>query len=224
VPRSGTEGKWGEVMIELFEDGGPFMWPLLFMLFFGIAVSIERLWSLSKASVNVKQFIADLFEALKQRGPEGAAELCSNTPGPVASVIHAGLLRLDRGIDHVEKAIEESGAIEMAFLEKGMVWLSTVANIAPLLGFLGTVSGMINAFKAIAAAGDVEPSIVAEGISEALITTAAGLVIAIPIQAFHNFFVSKIDKIIIEMQESSSQFIEELITLGYGSGEGNSGK
>jgi biopolymer transport protein ExbB len=209
-------------MIELFVDGGPFMWPLLFMLFFGIVVSIERLWSLTKASVDVKVFITDLFEALRQRGPEGAAEFCSNTPGPVASVIHAGLLRLDRGLEHVEKAIEESGAIEMAFLEKGMVWLSTVANIAPLLGFLGTVSGMIGAFKAIAAAGDVEPSIVASGISEALITTAAGLVIAIPIQAFFNFFTAKIDKIIIEMQQSSSEFIEELIRLGHGSGQSGS--
>jgi biopolymer transport protein ExbB len=119
-------------------------------------------------------------------------------------------------LDHVEKAISESGAVEMAFLEKGMVWLSTVANIAPLLGFLGTVSGMINSFEAIAAAGDVEPSIVAGGISEALITTAGGLVIAIPIQAFHNYFVSKIDKIIIDMQEASTQFVEELIQLGYG--------
>ena len=202
-------------MVELFFKGGPFMWPLLFMLFFGIAVALERFWTLSRATVNTKEFFAQVQEALKQQGPEGAAEVCSNTRGPVASVLHAGLLRLDRGIDHVEKAIEESGAVEMAFLERGMVWLSTVANIAPLLGFLGTVSGMINAFEAIAKAGDVEPSIVAGGISEALITTASGLVIAIPVQAFHNFFVSKIDKIIIDMQESSSQFVEELIQLGY---------
>ena len=116
-------------------------------------------------------FFAQIQEALKQGGPEAAAEVCSNTQGPVASVLHAGLLRIDRGLDHVEKAITESGAVEMAFLERGMVWLSTVANIAPLLGFLGTVSGMISAFESIAAAGDVEPSIVASGISEALITT-----------------------------------------------------
>jgi len=206
-------------MVELFFKGGPFMWPLLFMLFFGIVVSLERLWTLTRASIDTKEFFADVQEALKQRGPEGAAEICSNTRGPVASVLHAGLLRLDRGIDHVEKAIEESGAVEMAFLEKGMVWLSTVANIAPLLGFLGTVSGMINAFEAIRTAGDVDPSVVAGGISEALITTASGLIIAIPIQAFHNFFVSKIDKIIIDMQESSTQFVEALIQLGYGKGE-----
>ena len=206
-------------MIDLFVKGGPFMWPLLLMLLFGIAVSLERLWTLSKASVDTRKFFVDVQVSLKQKGPEGAAEVCSNTPGPVASVLHAGLLRLDRGLDHVEKAIEESGSIEMAFLEKGMVWLSTVANIAPLLGFLGTVSGMIGAFEAIALAGDVEPSIVAGGISEALITTAAGLCIAIPIQALHNFFVSKIDKLIIAMQESSAQFMDELILLGYGEEE-----
>jgi biopolymer transport protein ExbB len=203
-------------MVELFVKGGPFMWPLLLMLFFGLVVSFERLYTLSKAHINSKEFFTQVQEALKQGGPEAAAEVCSNTPGPVASVLHAGLLRLDRGLDHVEKAITESGAIEMAFLERGMVWLSTVANIAPLLGFLGTVSGMIGAFEAIAAAGDVEPSIVASGISEALITTASGLIIAIPIQAFHNFFVAKIDKIIIDMQEASTQFVEELIQLGYG--------
>ena len=205
-------------MVELFWKGGNFMWPLLAMLLFGIAVSIERLITLTRATINTRDFFSQVQEALKQNGPEGAAEVCANTPGPVASVLHAGLLRLDRGLDHVEKAIEESGAIEMAFLEKGMVWLATVANIAPLLGFLGTVSGMIQAFDAIAKAGDVEPSIVAGGISEALITTASGLVIAIPIQALHNFFVSKIDKLIIDMQESSNQFLDELVQAGYGGG------
>ncbi|MCZ6632172.1 MAG: MotA/TolQ/ExbB proton channel family protein [bacterium] len=203
-------------MVDLFNDGGIFMWPLLFMFFFGIAVALERFWTLSKAHINSKEFIAELQEALKQRGPEGAAEICSNTPGPVASVLHAGLLRLDRGIEHVEKAIEESGAVEMAFLEKGLVWLSTVANVAPLVGFLGTVAGMIQAFNDIAKAGDVDPSIVAGGISVALITTASGLVVAIPIQTLYNYFLSKIDKIIIDLQESSNQFIDDLIQLGYG--------
>jgi biopolymer transport protein ExbB len=206
-------------MVDLFVKGGNFMWPLLFMLFFGLVVAFERFYTLSKAHINASDFFAQIQEALKQGGPEAAAEVCSNTQGPVASVLHAGLLRIDRGLDHVEKAITESGAVEMAFLERGMVWLSTVANIAPLLGFLGTVSGMISAFESIAAAGDVEPSIVASGISEALITTASGLVIAIPIQAFHNYFVSKIDKIIIDMQEASTQFTEELIQLGYGKSE-----
>jgi len=121
-------------------------------------------------------------------------------------------------VEHVEKAIEGAATIEMAFLERGMVWLATVANIAPLLGFLGTVSGMIKAFEAIALAGDIEPSLVASGISEALITTAAGLAIAIPIQALHNFFVSRIDKLIIEMEESSSDLIDTLTEIEQRSG------
>ena len=203
-------------MVDLFFQGGNFMWPLLIMLFFGIVVTIERFWTLSKAHINAKVFMVEMQDALKQRGPEGAAELCSNTAGPVATVLHAGLLRLDRGIGHVEKAIEDAGAVEMAFLERGMVWLSTVANLAPLVGFLGTVSGMIRAFNDIAAAGDVDPSVVAGGISEALLTTAAGLIVAIPVQAAYNFFLSKIDKIIIDLQESSNQFVEDLIRLGLG--------
>lgn len=203
-------------MVDLFVKGGLFMWPLLALTFFGIVIILERFWTLSKARVNAKEFMVNLQETLKKGGPEGAAELCSNTRGPVATVLHSGLLRLDRGIEHVEKAIEESGAVEMAFLERGLVWISTVANLAPLIGFLGTVSGMINAFAAIAAAGDVDPSVVASGISEALITTAAGLVIAIPAQTAYNYFLSHIDKIIIDLQESSNQFVDDLIRLGYG--------
>ena len=203
-------------MVDLFIKGGNFMYPLLVMLFFGVVVMIERFYTLFKAHINAKEFMVELQDALKQNGPEGAAELCSNTRGPVATVLHAGLLRLDRGIEHVEKSIEESGAIEMAFLERGLAWLSTVANLAPLVGFLGTVSGMIRAFNDIAAAGDVDPSVVAGGISEALITTASGLVVAIPVQAAYNFFLSKIDKIIIDLQESSNQFVDDLIQLGYG--------
>ena len=128
-------------------------------------------------------------------------------------MIHAGLLRLDRGIDHVEKTIENAGAVEMAFLERGMLWLSTVANLAPMVGFLGTVSGMINAFQAIKIAGDVDPSMVAGGISEALITTAAGLIVGIIIQFCHNFFASRIDRIIADMQEQTASFIDVLTEL-----------
>ena len=203
-------------MVELFQKGGPFMWPLGLSLLLGIAISLERLWTLSRASINARQFFARVQEALREGGPDSAAEVCSNTRGPVASVLHAGLLRLERGIEHVEKAIDQSGEVEMAFLERSMVWLSLVISIAPMLGFLGTVSGMIRAFQAIAEAGDVEPSLVAAGISEALITTASGLAIAIPIQTFYNFFISRIDKIVVDMQESSSAFVDDLIEMGYG--------
>ena len=205
-------------MVELFIKGGPFMWPLLISLIVGIAVAIVKFWTLTRASVNTRKFLAKINGALSTGGVDAAAEICVNTRGPVASIFHAGLLRAGRGVEHVEKAIEGAATIEMAFLERGMVWLATVANIAPLLGFLGTVSGMIKAFEAIALAGDIEPSLVASGISEALITTAAGLAIAIPIQALHNFFVSRIDKLIIEMEESSSDLVDTLTEIESRSG------
>ena len=197
-------------MGELFNDGGWAMYPLLILLILGIGVAIERLYNLSRAAIDAEGFFKNLEEAIESGGPDKAAELCSATPGPVASVIHAGLLRLDRGLEHVEKAVDNSGAVEMAFLERGMVWLSTVANLAPMIGFLGTVSGMINAFQAIKEAGDVEPSMVAGGISEALITTAAGLIVGILIQFCYNFFSNRIDKIIADMTEQTAAFIDLL--------------
>jgi biopolymer transport protein ExbB len=205
-------------MVELFIKGGPFMWPLLFALIVGIAVAFVKFWALTRASINTRKFLAKIKGALSTGGVDAATEICVNTRGPVASIFHAGLLRAGRGVEHVEKAIEGAATIEMAFLERGMVWLATVANIAPLLGFLGTVSGMIKAFEAIALAGDIEPSLVASGISEALITTASGLAIAIPIQALHNFFVSRIDKLIIEMEESSSDLVDTLTEIEQRSG------
>lgn len=202
-------------LIQLFKDGGIFMWPLLLVAIFGIGVVLERFYNLRRAAIDAEKFFKSLEEALRTGGPDKAAELCSKTPGPVASVIHAGLLRLHRGLDHVERAIENAGTVEMAFLERGLIWLATVANIGPLLGFLGTVSGMINAFQAIKAAGDVEPTQVAGGISEALITTVAGLVIAIPIQFFHNLFASRIDQIIVDMEEHTAAFVDVLDEMGY---------
>ena len=202
-------------MLELFNNGGWAMWPLLILLVFGIAVTIERLVTLSRAAIDANEFFENLENALRSGGPERAAQLCSETRGPVASVIHAGLLRLERGIEHVEKAIDNAGVVEMSFLERGMVWLSTVANLAPMIGFLGTVSGMISAFQAIAEAGDVEPSVVAGGISEALITTASGLIVGIIIQFFYNMFASRIDRIIADMQEQTAAFIDVLSELSH---------
>ena len=201
-------------MLQLFNDGGWAMYPLAFLLIFGVAIAIERLINLSKAAIDAESFFQQLEDAMRSSGgAKAAAQLCAETRGPVASVIHAGLLRRHRGVGNVEKAIENAGAVEMAFLERGMVWLSTVANLAPMVGFLGTVSGMINAFQAIKIAGDVDPSMVAGGISEALITTAAGLVVGILIQFCYNFFVSRIDKIIADMQEHAAGFIDVLIEL-----------
>lgn len=198
-------------MVELFIRGGEFMYPILFFLIFGLAISIERFISLSRASINTRKFMEKIRSALDEGGVEAAKEVCENTRGPIASIFHAGLMRMDKGIDHVEKAIMNAGSIEMAFLERGLVWLGTVISLAPMLGFTGTVAGMITSFDAIAVANDISPSIVASGISIALLTTAFGLVVAIIIQFFHNYFVSKVDRIIIDMEESSVAFVDTLL-------------
>jgi len=199
--------------LDLYNDGGTFMHPILICLIFGIAVSIERGWTLSRASVNTRRFLANIKKALKEGGVQAATDVCANTRGPVASIFHAGLLRVDRGIEHVEKAIMNAGSIEMAFLEKGLVWLATVISVAPMLGFLGTVWGMVEAFRAIAAANDISPSIVADGISTALLTTMFGLVVAILIQIVNNYFISRVDQLIVDMEESSVDLVDTLIEM-----------
>ena len=203
-------------MIQLFLDGGPFMWPILILFILGIALCVERLWTLLDASIDTRNFMQEIKVALNQQGFDGAMEISSNTKGPVASLFYAGLMRAKRGTEAVEKAIGSAGTIEMAFLERNLIWLATIATIAPLLGFTGTVSGMVNAFQDIAAADDISPSIVAGGISEALLTTLFGLIVAMIIQTMHNFFVSKIDRLIIDMEESSVELVESLIELEEG--------
>jgi biopolymer transport protein ExbB len=200
-------------MIEWFLRGGFFMWPILACLILGLAISFERLWSLTRASVNTRKFLGKIQTALKEGGVEAAKEVCENTRGPVASVFHAGLTRIGHGIEQVEKAIVNAGSIEMSFLERGLVWLSLVISVAPMLGFLGTVNGMIVAFEDIAAANDISPAIVATGISVALLTTLFGLVVAIIIQFFHNFFVARVDKLIIDMEESSVELVDTLVDM-----------
>jgi len=198
-------------MVEFFLKGGIFMWPILFMMLLGLTFVFERFWSLSRSTVNTRKFMVKIQKALAEGGPEAAMEVCSKTRGPIASIFHAGLQRLDHGVEAVEKAIVAAGSVEMAFLEKNLVWLSASIALAPMLGFIGTVSGMINAFDAIAAANDISPSIVANGIAEALITTLFGLTVAIPVQMSYNYFVSRIDKLVIDMEEASTTFIDTLI-------------
>jgi len=186
------------------------MHPILGCLVVGLMFCLERFWTLTRSSTNTRKFMIKIRKALTEGGPEAAMEICSKTRGPVASIFNAGLLRIDRGIDSVEKSIMSAGTIEMAFLEKNLIWLSTVISLAPLLGFTGTVSGMINAFNNIAAANDISPSIVADGIAEALLTTLFGLIVAMIVQVFNNFFVSRIDKLVIDMEESSIDFVDAL--------------
>ena len=197
-------------MLEYFHQGGAFMYPILFILILGLAISIERFISLFRAGVDTRSFINNVTKAFDKEGAEGAMKVCQDTEGPVANVFHAGLLRLGRGIDHVEKAISNAGSIEMAFLERNMSWLSTFISIAPMLGFTGTVVGMIKAFNDIAQANDISPAIVADGISIALLTTCFGLIVAIILQLVYNFFISKIDSLVIDMEESSVELIDHL--------------
>ena len=200
-------------MVKMFVEGGAFMYPILVCLILAIMFAIERAWSLSRASINTKKFMLKIKEALESGGEQEAMEVCARTRGPIASIFHAGLLRKSRGIDQVEKAIITAGSIEMAFLEKNLVWLSLFISVAPMLGFLGTIAGMIRAFKDIAAANDISPAIVASGISEALLTTMFGLLVAIIVQFFHNMFIARIDRLVIDMEESSYDFVDTLVAI-----------
>jgi len=200
-------------MVKLFLDGGEFMWPILALLVVGLAFVIERFWTLTRASVNTRKFLSKIRVALEEGGVKAATEECEKTPGPVASIFHAGLSRANKGVTYVEKAITTAGSLEMAFLERGMVVLSTVIVLAPMLGFTGTVWGMVGAFDSIKKANDISPAIVAGGISQALLTTLFGLVVAMIIQVFNNYFTSRIDKLIIDMEESSVELIEALADL-----------
>jgi biopolymer transport protein ExbB len=199
--------------VDLFNKGGNFMWPLLIASVLGLAVMIERFATLQRARTNVRALMSELLTNLREEGVDAASAVCERTRGPIAAILHAGLRRADHGSEAVEKAIQSAGTIEMSFLERGLIILSSVSNVAPLLGFLGTVSGMINAFDAIAAAEQVNAKLVASGISEALVTTATGLVIAIPALLAHNFFVAKIDRLVIEMEETSVDLIDTLTDL-----------
>jgi len=211
--QAGADAGFFNVIVEKFNEGGGFMWPVLIALILGLAIFLERIITLNLADIDTRKFIVNVQEALQDGGVPAAQELCSETRGPVASVFQAGLMRIDEGIEAAEKAISAYGSIEMSFLERGLVWLSLFIAIAPLLGFLGTVVGMIEAFDAIEAAGDISPSLVAGGIKTALLTTAAGLMAGIILQVGYNYCVSKIDRLIAEMEESSITLIDSIVEL-----------
>lgn len=201
----------GSGLVDLFIQGGFVMYPILLLLIWGIATIIWKIISLSYAKINLKEFLDKLVPLLQEKKYDEATKLCEETKGPVATIIHTGLLKVNKGVEAVEKAIENAGVIEMAFLEKGFIPLSTTINLAPMFGFFGTIVGMIRAFRDIAAAGEVEPTIVATGIQIALITTAAGLAVAIPMQFFNNMFLGMVDGLVMDMQRGSEKLIETLV-------------
>jgi len=200
-------------MREFFARGGPVMWMLLIVVIFELIVIIERLIVYIKASRSAKKFFVEFKSHLVQGNVDEAVEICEATPGPVPSIMRAGLLKYqqtDGDMDEVEKAIDQTSETELSFLEKGLTFLQTGFTISPMIGFLGTVVGMIHAFDAIAMAGSVEATVVASGISEALITTASGLAVAIPISLAYNYFTSKVNSIILSIEESTREFIDIL--------------
>lgn len=200
---------FGGSLLKLFKDGGPVMWPLLALSLVGLVFIIERWFALRQAKTNVNEFLAKIRKSLiVNRSVKQATKVCEDFSGPVASIMKAGLLKFGHPRDEVEKTIENAALFEIGRFEKNMVWLATVANVAPLMGFLGTVAGMINSFDALAEAGLSNPGLVASGISEALITTAAGLAIAIPVQLAYNFFMNKINRFVRDVETSTNMLLE----------------
>ncbi|MEA3287797.1 MAG: MotA/TolQ/ExbB proton channel family protein [Candidatus Marinimicrobia bacterium] len=189
------------------------MWPILGVFIFGLIFVVERSISLLKTTIQTSSFLKRIDVTLKEQGVDAALEVCRNTPGSIPKIYLAGLSRADRGTVAVEKAIESAGSIEMSFLENNMIWLSTVVSLAPMLGFTGTVFGMVNAFDSIAAANDIQPALVAVGISMALLTTLFGLVVAIIIQFSQNVFTFMIDKLIVKMEESSIDLVDTMESI-----------
>ncbi len=194
-----------------FIEGGPgFMASIVLCLILGLALAIERILYLALSKTNTKKLLEKVEAALANGGVEEAKEVCRNTRGPVASIFYQGLLRLDQGIDVVEKSVVSYGGIQQSLLESGLGWISLFIAIAPSLGFLGTVVGMIQAFDAIQQAGDISPNIVAGGMKVALITTVGGLIVAIILQLFYNYILSQIDKRTIEMEDACISLIDLL--------------
>ena len=195
---------------KFIEGGAGFMSLIIICLIIGLALAIERILYLTFSKTNTKALLAKVEKALADGGIEAAKNVCRDTRGPVASIYYQGLLRYDQGIDVVEKTIVSYGSVQMSEMENGLSWISLFIALAPSLGFLGTVIGMIEAFDAIQRAGDISPNVVAGGMKVALITTVGGLIVAMILQVFYNYILAKIESITIDMEDSSISLIDVL--------------
>ncbi len=196
---------------KFIEGGAGFMGIVLLCLIFGLALVIERIIYLNMATTNTDKLLDKIEDALNEGGIEAAKEVCRNTRGPVASIFYQGLDRSGEGIEMVEKSIISYGSVQMGLLEKNLSWISLFIALAPMLGFMGTVIGMIQAFDDIRQAGNVSPQIVAGGIGVALLTTLFGLIVAATLQVFYNYILSKIDSIVNKMEDASISMVDVLI-------------
>jgi len=197
---------------DTFIDGGPFFMSfVLICLILGLALCIERIIYLNMATTNKTKLLQNVEDALASGGVEAAKDVCRNTRGPIAAIFYQGLERYDEGIEMVEKSVVAYGGVQMGLLEKGLSWISLFIALAPMLGFMGTVIGMIGAFDAIAAENNISPGVVAGGIKVALITTVAGLVVAMILQVFYNYIIAKVDGIVNDMEDASISLIDMLL-------------
>lgn len=196
---------------KFIEGGAGFMSLVIICLILGLALAIERILYLTLSKTNTKKLLEQLEKALKEKGPDAAKEICRNTRGPVAAIFYEGFEHINEGIEVVEKKIVSNGSIEMSKMENGLGWISLFIAIAPSLGFLGTVIGMIEAFDAIQAAGDISPNVVAGGMKVALITTVGGLIVAVILQLFYNYILSQIDSLSIEMEKAEDELVNLLV-------------
>lgn len=201
-----------EVLKQLFIDGGVrFMTPILIVMIIGLAISIERIITLNLATTNTKSLLTNIEDALARGGVPAALEVTRNTRGPVASIFTQGLMRYTEGVEMVEKSIVSYGGVEMGRLERGLIWISLMISLGPMLGFFGTVVGMVIAFETIEKAGDISPNIVAGGMKVALITTVGGLIVGMILQVLYNYLVAKIDSLVNSMEDASISLVDILV-------------
>lgn len=200
-----------EIKRLFIEGGAGFMATIIACLVFGLAVAIERIIYLNLASTNTDKLLKKVEDALNNGGVEAAKDVCRNTRGPVASIFYQGLLRYDKGVEEVEKSITSYGSVQMGQLEGGLSWVTLFIAIAPMLGFMGTVIGMIQAFDEIQRAGDISPTLVAGGMKVALITTVGGLIVAIILQILYNYLIAKVDGIVLSMEDASISLVDMIV-------------
>ena len=199
------------VMMQKFLEGGwEWMLPVLLCLVLGLAIAIERILYLTLSTINSKKFLTQIEDALKNGGVDAAMEVARNTRGPIASIYYQGLSRYNQGLDAVEKSVVSYGSVQTGLMESGLSWIGLFIALSPMLGFMGTVVGMIAAFDAIQAAGDISPTLVAGGIKVALLTTLMGLIAAVILQLFYNYIVAKIDSLVNEMEDTSIVLMDML--------------
>ena len=209
VTQQTEEKTFHQALKQKFIEGGvPWMTPILLVFILGLALVFERIIYLNLATTNTTKLLAHVEEALQNGGIEAAKDVCRNTRGPVASIFYQGLERSNEGVEGIEKSVTAYGGVQVGRLEKNLGWISWSIAIAPMLGFLGTVVGMVQAFDDIEAAGDISPTVVAGGMKVALITTVFGLIVAIIVQTFYNYLSSKIDSIVNKMEDASISFMD----------------